>query len=165
MVSPVFKEVQRFRQVWIWVLVLVPVVISWWAFYKQVVVGDPFGSRPGPDWLVWTLFIVFGIGFPLLFYSLRLVTEVWHDRVRVALKPFHSRVIKLEEIESVEAREYRPVVEYGGWGYRISPKNGVAYNVYGKTGVQLVLTDDRKVLIGSQRSEELARAINSVRGR
>jgi hypothetical protein len=35
----------------------------------------------------------------------------------------------------------------------------MAYNVRGDRGVQLVLRDGRRVLIGSQRADELAKAI------
>jgi hypothetical protein len=41
--------------------------------------------------------------------------------------------------------------------------HGWAYNVSGSRGVQLILTNRRRVLVGSQRPEPLADAINSAR--
>lgn len=67
------------------------------------------------------------------------------------------------EIESAEPRRYRPMREFGGWGVRFS-RGGKAYNVAGDRGVQLVFTDGRRLLIGSQRADELAEAIRSARG-
>jgi hypothetical protein len=64
-----------------------------------------------------------------------------------------------------EARTYRPILEYGGWGIRYSPfGQGCAYNVSGNRGVQLELADGQRILIGSQRAEELARAIGEAKG-
>jgi hypothetical protein len=40
----------------------------------------------------------------------------------------------------------------------------MAYNVSGKEGVQLELANGKRILIGSQRAEELARAIGEAKG-
>lgn len=94
----------------------------------------------------------------LLAKTLRLVTEVRGDALYVRLYPFPFRRIVLAEIANATVRRYRPILEYGGWGIRWGVR-GMAYNAYGDRGVQLVLTDGRRVLIGSQRSEELAAVI------
>jgi hypothetical protein len=66
----------------------------------------------------------------------------------------------LAEIVSWDARTYRPILEYGGWGIRYSPfGKGWAYNISGNQGVQLELMNGKRILIGSQRAEELARTI------
>jgi len=49
--------------------------------------------------------------------------------------------------------------EFGGWGIRTSGDGGRAYNAYGNMGVQLVLTDGKRVLVGTQRAEELLAAL------
>jgi hypothetical protein len=78
--------------------------------------------------------------------------------------PFHRRprVIDLENIESVEAVRYSPLRDYGGWGIRHGSA-GKAYNVSGNQGVVLRLKNGKTVLLGSQRYEELAAAIESAR--
>ena len=63
-----------------------------------------------------------------------------------------------------EARTYRPILEYGGWGIRYTMGRGWAYNVSGNQGVQLELASGKRILIGSQRAEELARAIGEAKG-
>jgi hypothetical protein len=157
-----FTEVQRFRQWWLWLLIVIVAVVGWYGFYIQIVMQRPFGTNPGPDWLVWIVFLFFGLGFPLMFFVIKLVTVLDHNHLQVALRPFHSRTIPLAEIKSAAVREYRPIMEYGGWGIRWSSTHGKAYNVSGRRGVQLVLTDGRQVLIGSQRANELAKAINGA---
>lgn len=93
-----------------------------------------------------------------------LETEVRGDGLYVRFLPLRRKHrFGWPEIVSAGARSYRPIREYGGWGIRWSTR-GKAYNVYGDRGVQLVLADGRRLLIGSQRADELAAAIASARG-
>lgn len=57
-------------------------------------------------------------------------------------------------------RTYSPIKEYGGWGYRITLKNGKAFNVTGNKGIQLVLKSGKKLLIGTQQESEASLVIN-----
>jgi hypothetical protein len=95
----------------------------------------------------------------------RLLTEVREDGVYLRFVPFHRSFRRFEwpRIQSAEARTYRPIREYGGWGIRGRGRNR-AYNVRGDRGVQLVLTDGSRVLIGSAKADQLAEAIRSARG-
>jgi hypothetical protein len=104
----------------------------------------------------------FGIGLPALFFFCRLTTEVRDDGVYICFFPFHRtwRRIAFTEMKQCEVRTYRPVREYGGWGIRYGGK-GKAYNVSGDRGVQIELLNGKRLLIGSQRAEELWRAIQA----
>jgi hypothetical protein len=81
--------------------------------------------------------------------------------VRIRMLPFANRTIDPAQIARWEARTYRPIREYGGWGVRFGPR-GRAYNVSGDRGVELTLASGKRVLIGSQRPEELAAAIGRI---
>ena len=59
-------------------------------------------------------------------------------------------------------RQYRPILDYGGWGIRWGPGKGWAYNVSGNRGVQLELLDGKQLLIGSQNPEKLAQMIGKA---
>jgi hypothetical protein len=108
--------------------------------------------------------IAVGLGVAALLVFGALHTEVRPDGLYVRFVPFtRQHRFDWSEIVSAEARRYRPILEYGGWGIRWSGK-GKAYNVHGDRGVQLVLADGRRLLIGSQEAEALARAIASARG-
>lgn len=142
--DPTFREVQRFRQPWIWallggitLLVLVFGPISW----GGLVVGATAG----------------------LVYSLRLQTEVRADGIYLKMWPLHRsfRRISWAEIERYEARRYRPLREFGGWGIRWAPGR-VAYNVSGDRGVWIERTNGRSILVGSQHTEEFVRAIDEA---
>jgi len=102
--------------------------------------------------------VALGIGLPLLFWVAELHVELWPDRLEIRFPPLVRRRIPLNELHSARARRYRPLLEYGGWGVRFGP-GGLAYNVRGNRGVQIGLASGRSFLLGSQRSEELARAL------
>jgi hypothetical protein len=158
-----YSEEQRFRRSWVWGIVIVVAVLGWWAFVQQIVLGKPFGENPAPDWGVWLLWLVIGIGLPALFVFIRLLLEVTTDAVVVRYRPLVRRSIPLADIEQVKVRTYNALREYGGWGVKGWSRKNMAYNVSGDKGVELTLRDGRRVMLGSQRPEELAEAIEKQR--
>jgi hypothetical protein len=95
----------------------------------------------------------------LLFLELHATVE--DGGVHIRMLPFANRTIAPAHIARWEARTYRPILEYGGWGVRFGPR-GRAYNVSGDRGVELTLDNGKRVLIGSQRSDDLAAAIGRI---
>ena len=158
-----FKEEQRFRQLWLWILIILGSTIPWIGVILQVILGQKLGNNPAPDWIIILMWLVFGIGLPLFFYSIRLITEVHKDGIHIRFFPFHRKfkIFHYDEIESYAAREYKPIREYGGWGIRYVT-GGIAYNVYGNKGLQLILKSKKKILIGTQKPEEFYKAISKV---
>jgi hypothetical protein len=97
----------------------------------------------------------------LAFNLLCLRTVVTETEIAItfgALLPLYRRRIARADIVSSEAVTYSPLAEYGGWGIKWG-RDGVALNARGNRGVRLTLRDGRRVLIGSQRPEELAEAL------
>lgn len=156
---PVYHEKQSFRQVW-WVMLLLfgVAVLMWWGFIQQIVFGRPWGTNPAPDWMMWLLLLLIGIGFPILFWNMCLIIEVHSDHMQLRYTPFYQRSIQWSEINSISALAYTPIRQYGGWGIRGSGRRR-AYSIKGNQGVELILEDGSSVLIGSQESQELAVAI------
>ncbi len=157
-----FREVQHFRMWMFWVPILIITGLVWYEFYQQIINDNPAGSQPLPDWAAWVLTIVFGVGFPVFGYVLRLITEVRPGEVRVRLYPFRGPTIAVRDIVEAEVREYSGQREYGGWGVRTTPKAGKAYTAYGRQGMQMWLEGDERVLIGTQRPEEFAEALRAA---
>lgn len=158
-----YREEQRFRQWWVLLLVLGIAALSWWGFYEQIVRGRPWGNNPGPDWVIWLNWLIFGIAFPWWFYSMRLVVEVTPQAVQVWLWPLARRTIPLNEIAAVQKRIYQPLREFGGWGVRGLSRRRMAYTVSGDQGVQLTLHNGDIVLIGSQEAPQFALAVEAAR--
>lgn len=161
-----YREVQRFRQPWLWLLVATVSGLSLWSFVQQIILGKPFGQNPAPDAAVVVIAAIFGLGFPALFYAINLTTEVRSDGLYVRFFPFHLsfRRITNERVAKYEVQTYSPIRDYGGWGIRYGC-GGKAYNVSGNRGVMLELLDGERLLIGSKKPEDLANAIALAFGR
>jgi hypothetical protein len=161
-----YREVQRFRQPWLWLLVAGVSGISIWSFVQQIILGKPFGQNPASDAGVVIIAVIFGPAFPILFYAINLTTEVRSDGLYLRFFPFHLgfRRIPAETLNRCEVQTYRPIRDYGGWGIRYG-RGGKAYNVSGDRGVILGLSDGSRLLIGSQKPEELVNAIKLAFGK
>ncbi|MCE5252662.1 MAG: DUF6141 family protein [Actinomycetia bacterium] len=159
---PLFREAQRFRQWFFYVPVAIVTAVVWWQFIQQIGLGRPVGEEPLPDWLAWTLTIIFGLGFPAFAALVRLITEVTPGELSIRLYPFRATRIPLVEVGHAECREYSPMREYGGWGIRVGRLSGRAYNASGNQGVQLIMRDGRRILVGSQRPEQLLAALRAA---
>ncbi|MFC1943891.1 DUF6141 family protein [Chloroflexota bacterium] len=162
-VNTLYREVQHFRQRWLWILLLVISSVSIWCAVQQLFLGKPFGNNPAPDSVVIIIAVIFGFGFPFVFYKINLSTAVRADGIYYRLFPFHFSFhkIRLEDIINYEVRTYSPLKDYGGWGIRHGPK-GKAYNVSGNRGVQLELSNGDRLLFGSRKPEQLVQAIASA---
>jgi hypothetical protein len=153
MTTTIFEENQSFRQPWLWALMLATLAV--------LLVASLLA--PGSQAVPW---VVLGVtlAVALLLYSMRLSVQVDAEAVRIRFFPIWKKTISLVDIVRWEARTYRPILEYGGWGIRYTLNRGWAYNVSGNQGVQLELASGKRILIGSQRAEELARAIGEAKG-
>ncbi|MER2598035.1 MAG: DUF6141 family protein [Caldilineales bacterium] len=156
-----FHEEQRFRQPWIWLLILGTAGVQWWGWIQQIVLGRPFGSNPAPDWVLWLLLLLVGIGLPLLFWNIRLLVKVDANGIEMHYWPLSPQRIRFEQITGCQVdSDYQPLQRYGGWGVRGSAQSR-AYSVAGKQAVRLALRDGRELLIGTQRPTDLALAIDA----
>ncbi len=158
--TPRFAEDQRLRQKWLWSAVIITTIIAWVALVRLALVDIPDGTVGSATWWLLALLVLVGIGLPLLLAMARLRVLVYDDRIELRYRPLTSKTIRFDDITRAYAREYNPIMEYGGWGIRFGFSSGRAYNAFGNKGVQLELKDGKKILIGSQRANELADAID-----
>lgn len=158
---PRFHEIQRFRQPWIVALVAVLAGMMWGMFAQQIVRGRPVGNHPMSDPALVVLTVLMGGALPIFIWRLTMETSVFDDRVEVRMQPLSRRTLPAAQIAGAQARTYQPLREFGGRGIRGWSSNR-AYNVSGDQGVQLVLTNGDRILIGSQQPEALATAIVSL---
>jgi Family of unknown function (DUF6141) len=162
-----FYEEQRFTQWWLRGPLLAVtsgmLVVFGYGIFKQLVFGQPWGIRPMSNIalvVVGSFAILLMVGITYLFFMMKLITEVHTEGLFIQFFPFSGQMIPYKNIKRCEARKYHPIKEYGGWGIRYSRK-GKAYNVSGNHGLQLYLMNGKAILIGSQRSGELAEAIHA----
>ena len=119
-------------------------------------------SKVKEDDALIALIIVWGLcgGIAVMFMWSHLDTEITEDEIRLRYPPFINKpkVIPYSDIKSVQVRKYDPLGEYGGWGLRYgwtNSKKNRAYNIKGNMGLQLVLNDDMRILIGTMKPDEL----------
>ena len=154
-----FREEQRFGA-WLWAVpAAIAGVLTWGILHFGF--GCPSGGRP-PELIVLAVGLAVPVLLALMMGFARLTVEVGPETIRVRFFPFSAREIPARDVVACDVRRYRPLVEYGGWGVRYGFRHGWAYNVRGNLGVQLRLREGRPLLIGSQRADELARAIRSI---
>jgi hypothetical protein len=93
---------------------------------------------------------------------MRLTTRVSSDGIRVRFVPFHfkEQFYPWDSIESAQVRTYSPLREYGGWGIKYGFNGqGKVYNVSGNQGLQLIFKSGEKLLIGTQKPDEIQAAV------
>jgi hypothetical protein len=154
MTALLFEEHQSFRQAWLWAIML-----SLLAATGVLVALAPAREGQMASWVGLAIMLA----AVLLLFSMRMTVQVDPKFIRIRFFPLWKKTIALNDVSAFEARTYGPLLEYGGWGIRYGLGNGWAYNVRGNRGVQLELADGKRILIGSQRAEELARAIGEAK--
>ena len=110
------------------------------------------------DVIGWTVFLWL-VYFRLI--TVRLVTEVRKGALIVRLGGlWRLRRVPLDHIKTVETITHDVARDYGGYGIR-SIREGNAYVAGGGRGVRVTLTAGEKLVIGSERPDELAAALST----
>jgi hypothetical protein len=154
-----FDESQGFNQWWIWAIILGAMGVSLYASMETIQMGESLFN--------WTNFSVIIPVFiiPALFYFLKLKTKVEENGIYVRFIPFHLKEIFIswDQLDECYIRTYSPLGEYGGWGIKYGLGGaGKVYNVSGNQGLQLVFKDGSRLLIGTQKPQELQEVIKKI---
>lgn len=106
-----------------------------------------------------------------LIFALKLITRIDEKGITYQFSPIHfkTKIIPWRNISKCYIREYSPILEYGGWGFRgffrskllRMGEKGKAYNVRGRYGIQLELIDSGKILIGTQKTEQAKEVVKN----
>ena len=66
----------------------------------------------------------------------------------------------------MQVEQYKPIREYGGWGYRFSLKGrGLALNTGGNKGLRIIMKDGFELLLSTQKENELRTVINDLKSK
>jgi hypothetical protein len=139
-----------------------------WRIYSFIALGEMLTGLGLARGRVWS--IEFGLGLALglvllmivIIFLLHMTTEVTPTNLRVwfGWLPTYRRIVPIDTVRSVEVVTYRPIADYGFWGIRSGRDGERALIARGDRGVRLELADGSKLLIGSQKPELLAAAID-----
>jgi hypothetical protein len=161
-----FQETQKLNQLWIRIPLLCLTAMFIWGLYKQLVLGEPWGSRPATNGGLLLGFSIMA-GVTILFLTARLNTEIDETGIYYKFFPFHLKKHKIDwtSVEKAFVREYSPLGEFGGWGIRFGFGSGKAFNVSGNMGLQLHLKNKKRVLIGTQKPEEIKMVLEQLKSK
>ncbi|MBW3524500.1 hypothetical protein [Chryseobacterium sp. NKUCC03_KSP] len=144
-----FTERQRFTQWWLWLLLSAVMIYTIYNFIED---------RQYCSTLELSISILIPILVIILFLVIRLETKIDEQGISVRFFPFQItfRYYPWRNIKKAYVRKYSPLGEYGGWGIRQGLfGKGKAYNIKGDQGLQIILNDEKKILIGTQKQNEL----------
>ncbi len=163
MLQILFTESQIFASDWkIWVVILFVVLV---VGRKLVLVA----KGPGSVGWGYKAAAIIGVALPvclvLSFMAMRLTTIVDSQGISFGFSwigKTNNRIL-WHDVEKAFVRQYKPIDEYGGWGWRDGERPGEgAYNVKGDMGLQLVYKGHKRLLIGTQQSQRLTTVIDSL---
>lgn len=166
----IFEESQKFDQWWfkaiIYGSILVgigPILYQWIIRMRPAVRLDTMDDSNKELIITTVLISALLLGLWLFYQAMILKTKIDRTGVYVQFKPFHMRekYFSWDEISTCEVIQYNPLKDYGGWGVRFGRKGG-AYNVKGNMGLHLILKNKKKLLIGTQKAEELEMFIDGL---
>lgn len=145
-----FKEVQQFRQSWIWILLIFSSVTS---ILLPLLVGlQSAKDKSSVVWVVSGIIVLQAVNM-LLFYVTKFETVVTNKGVYYRWSPFFKRYtfLSFNDIASVNAVKWT----YMHWGYSKTKKFGKAHTISGDKGVLVEMKNDSKYYIGSQKAVAL----------
>jgi len=169
-----FLEEQKFKTPWIF-LVIFPTIISLIFILKYIEWNQEAINVSEKDDILGLIIMgiimfIMMIGLTILFYKMKLITQVNPDGIYFRYPPIISkeRFTSKAEISKYEIREYKANREFKGHGIkrgRRFKQLGKAYTVSGRLGLQLYLTNGEKILLGTQRAEALKYAMDKMMGK
>ena len=160
----IFEEKQRFTQWWLWAILIGINLLFIYGLYLQVYLHEPIGTKPAADSVLWTGWGI-SLFITLLMRMIFLKTIIKADGVYMQFFPFNFklRYFPFSDLDKVFVKKYSPMMDYGGWGIRVGLfGKGTAYNISGNMGLQLILNNGKKILIGTKQPLALREALESI---
>lgn len=158
----IFIEEQKFTQSWLFIglaialVVVTTPILKDWAHISQGSFLEMLNDLGG----ILVILFVF-----MLFNFFKLKTRIDEKGVYYQYLPFHFsyRFLPWNSIAKCHVRNYNAIFEYGGWGLKFSfrKSKGKSFTVKGDVGLQLLLTNGKHLLIGTQKKEEIQRTIDT----
>ena len=170
----VFKEEQRFTQTWLIIIFIiaigVPFLLGVYGIIQQIIYKTPLGQRPMSD-VGLIIFTISMFLLTLLIFLIKLTTKIDEKGIQYQFYPFHFSMKKISwnEISKVGVRTYLPISEFGGWGLRggffFNKGKEKAINISGNIGIQLILKNGKKLLIGTQKESEAKNVLETYKSK
>ncbi|MEI8280663.1 MAG: hypothetical protein WCG87_12970 [Bacteroidota bacterium] len=163
MLQVVFTESQRSGQTW-WVFLLILAV----AIFVGIRLSRMKKEGKKITLALKLLLITCGVlpcVFIFIFMCMKLNTRIDNTAVYYgfSLSDNASEKIPWSSVQKAYVRQYKPLAEYGGWGMREGTRDSDrAFNVAGDMGLQLQYDKGNRMLIGTQKPEEIRQLLRQL---
>lgn len=143
----IFSEKQRFNQKWIYALLIVSFALAFFLKWNE---SNTFSVQEFfPLIIIFTLVILF-------LRMMKLETKMDDHSLSYRFFPFIGwRKFEWKNIEEIHVRQYKPLLEFGGWGIRYN-FGYWAYTMGGNQGIQVRLKNGKQFLVGTQQVEKVS---------
>jgi hypothetical protein len=154
-----FKESQKVDLGWRWIFFIGLYILMCWALIEQLKEESDLASIVAISFSI-AIIIIFNV----IVIIMQLETIIDKNKITYRYKPFHAKPKEIlwNDVEDCYFRYYKPLKEYGGHGIQPGIKFGKSYTVSGNNGLQLVLKNGKKILIGTQKPKELQKVIEKI---
>ena len=160
-----FSEIQRFRQWWIWLIIILSTAVFIFSIFHE------FRSNSSGTFNESTAGAIIGLAGLVIAITLILIikleTMIQPDGIFYRFYPIHKKFRKIawSDLQYTYIRKYNPFLEYGGWGIRFIGLfgKGKALNISGNTGLQLVFTNGKRLLIGTRKPDEIEKILKDFK--
>lgn len=151
-----FIEDQKFNAWWVWAISMLLLVACAWPL-----VASLFWDLEQPPMPAVIFLLGAPLGIVLIFVTGYLKTTIDQNGIFIEMRIIikFKKIVRWEEIESIAVEKYQPMMEFGGWGYRLGI-GGTAYTSKGNDGAIVRLRNGRRIVIGTQKPEELRRFLS-----
>ena len=146
-------------------IVFIPInLLLLFGCYSQLIRGVAWGNNPASDaGIIIVTIIMLLITVAMLQVNMETIINREGINISVRLLPFFviTRTFYWVDISSVYIRKYSHAWEFGGWGIRHGI-GSTAYIMSGNIGLQLILQNNKKVLIGINNHEKLFEVLQKL---
>lgn len=157
----VFTEEQRFKS-WIIILIIVLAVGTIIPFFIH---RDNFFTTSSENSVSLILPAVIAILSIVYIISIKLKTKIDEQGIHYQFFPnqLNEKLIVWDKIEKCDLIKYNSFRKFGGYGYKrnLFGKKSISMNLGSKFGIQLILKNGRKIIIGTQKEPDAKRVIQT----
>ncbi|MDE0573269.1 hypothetical protein ON058_07565 [Demequina sp. B12] len=135
-------------------------VVAWMLAACAVISAVAFGLTSAWSDAPWVALGTLALIVALCAIPLTIVVDA--TSVTISLAGVLRRTIARDSITAIQRREYSPLREFGGWGWRYSldRRNARAYTTLGSSAVVVTLADGQEVYLGVSDEAALIEALS-----
>ncbi|WP_318640000.1 hypothetical protein [Flavobacterium ardleyense] len=154
-----FHEKQKFTQWWLWLLLIAISVLPFIGIFFSHLIFPESDAENISDSSSTIIFAVTMVLVIILFLLMTLKTEIDQKAIKMSFFPFVKKRIEWKDVKKAEVINYGFV---GGWGIRLFTNYGTVYNTSGNKGLALELQNGKRLVIGTQKEQELSRIVKNI---